>query len=508
MIFASLIFIFTVVSLSLANPSSPITVGATCTIHKQIKTYQSKKYTCFKSGKKLVWSKGLVAAKTQPIKSPTPTPAPVTGPSPSISPSPTPSPTPSTSQVPTVSVDLEEVTLEWSYGTDWLSDPGTLLDPEPETLQDNGMNSSLVLRATISGKGVSGVTINWTTNDNSADLQLISEATDSLGFARIWYISGENGSQTITARVFNGKSRIEKTMLKKENALKTVGRPVIVGFIPPANKEVNQVKVTAEINSDPIGTYYAFANFANFYTGLQSVLCNGWEMYSLVCLDSRGKYKAREGHFSVWDGKDAKGNVLRPVVVERSDRTKCSPFDHEGSGQMCFIAFDWLPGDEVAISMEKVSGAPNDYERLRVSASNVTTGISSLFAVIDVPGGVKLNTEFGAFNEHYLVKSAESCFNVELRSFTIKSVEFKTPLETYSPIRAYAYGNVVAEGQTLCQNYGFETGPKGIEIFSGGKGRFVAFKPALNNLSGRLQFRDSLQSKLMIRDIPLGRLAK
>lgn len=486
-----------------AMAAAPPKTGATCKKAGISQIYKGKKYICIKSAGKLVWNKGAVVVKSQPINSPTPTPTQTPTPTPTPTPI-TPSPTPS----PTISIDLDEVALEWSYGTDWLSDPGTLLDPEPGTLQDNGLNSSLVMRATIAGKGVSGVKIIWTSNDNSADLQPIGEATDSLGFARIWYISGENISQTITASVFNGKSRIEKTMSKKENALKTVGRPVIVGFIPPANKEVNQVKVTAELNSDPVGTYYAFANFSNFYTGLQSVLCNGWEMYSLVCLASRGKYMAREGHFSVWDGKGSSGNVLRPVVVERSDRTKCSPFDHEGSGQMCFIAFDWLPGDEVVISMEKVSGAPTDYERLRVSASNLSTGFSSLFAVVDVPGGVKLNTEFGSFNEHYMVQSAKTCFDVELRSFTIKSVEFKTPQETYSPIRAYAYGNVVAEGQTLCQNYGFETGPKGIEIFSGGKGRFVPFKSALGNLSGRLQFRDLLQSKLMIRDIPLGRLSK
>lgn len=38
-------------------------------------TYQGKKYTCIKSGRKLVWNKGVAVAKTQPTPTPTPTPS-------------------------------------------------------------------------------------------------------------------------------------------------------------------------------------------------------------------------------------------------------------------------------------------------------------------------------------------------------------------------------------------------------------------------------------------------
>ena len=55
-----------------------ITSGAVCKIYKQKVTIQNRTYTCFKSGKKLIWSKGKDVAKPTPIPSiaslPTPEP--------------------------------------------------------------------------------------------------------------------------------------------------------------------------------------------------------------------------------------------------------------------------------------------------------------------------------------------------------------------------------------------------------------------------------------------------
>jgi hypothetical protein len=60
--------------------------GATCTTKGQQKTVSGYKYTCIKSGKKLVWSKGVkVAVKVEPT-TPTPTPTPT----PTLTPTPTP----------------------------------------------------------------------------------------------------------------------------------------------------------------------------------------------------------------------------------------------------------------------------------------------------------------------------------------------------------------------------------------------------------------------------------
>ena len=53
-----------------AFSAQKITPGSTCKVYKQKVTYQSKVFTCIKSGKKLVWNKGLA----KPTPQPTPTP--------------------------------------------------------------------------------------------------------------------------------------------------------------------------------------------------------------------------------------------------------------------------------------------------------------------------------------------------------------------------------------------------------------------------------------------------
>ena len=51
-----------------------ITPGSTCKVLKQKVVYQNKSFTCIKSGKKLVWSKGVAVKKATPTPTPTPTP--------------------------------------------------------------------------------------------------------------------------------------------------------------------------------------------------------------------------------------------------------------------------------------------------------------------------------------------------------------------------------------------------------------------------------------------------
>jgi cytochrome b involved in lipid metabolism len=74
--------------------------GGACTKLKATSTVNGYKFTCVKSGKKLVWSKGVKVVAT-PSSTPTPTPppavtpAPVASPTPSVSATPTPSASPS-----------------------------------------------------------------------------------------------------------------------------------------------------------------------------------------------------------------------------------------------------------------------------------------------------------------------------------------------------------------------------------------------------------------------------
>jgi photosystem II stability/assembly factor-like uncharacterized protein len=68
-LFKSLILALAVALIPVVAVSAQkIIPGSSCKVHKQKVTYQNKVYTCTKSGKKLIWDKGVV------VKKPTPTP--------------------------------------------------------------------------------------------------------------------------------------------------------------------------------------------------------------------------------------------------------------------------------------------------------------------------------------------------------------------------------------------------------------------------------------------------
>jgi len=95
-----------VFSQSPSESATPPKVGAICIKAGNIKNFQGKKYTCIKSGKNLVWNKGVVVSKKKPALTPTPTPTPT---APETSP-----PTPAATPTPTPMKDLsshESITL-------------------------------------------------------------------------------------------------------------------------------------------------------------------------------------------------------------------------------------------------------------------------------------------------------------------------------------------------------------------------------------------------------------
>ena len=57
-----------------AFSAQKITPGSTCKVLNQKVVYQNKTYTCIKSGKKLVWNKGVAVKNPTPTPTPTPTP--------------------------------------------------------------------------------------------------------------------------------------------------------------------------------------------------------------------------------------------------------------------------------------------------------------------------------------------------------------------------------------------------------------------------------------------------
>ena len=87
--------------LALAAPVQAATpkAGAKCTKAGSTATASGKKFTCVKSGTKLVWNKGVAIKKPSPVVTPTPTPTPP--PEPTPTPSPTAEPTPIQTPTPT-----------------------------------------------------------------------------------------------------------------------------------------------------------------------------------------------------------------------------------------------------------------------------------------------------------------------------------------------------------------------------------------------------------------------
>ena len=70
--FLPIIVIFSLIPVS-ALAAQKITPGSTCKVLNQKVVYQSKTYTCIKSGKKLVWNKGVALKKPTPTPTPAPT---------------------------------------------------------------------------------------------------------------------------------------------------------------------------------------------------------------------------------------------------------------------------------------------------------------------------------------------------------------------------------------------------------------------------------------------------
>jgi M6 family metalloprotease-like protein len=92
-----LVGLVAVLSLSLVTSQVSVAAvkpGTKCSKAGATSTSDGKKYTCIKSGKKLVWNKGVVVAKPKPVVSPTPEPTPTPTPSSTQTVAPTPVATP------------------------------------------------------------------------------------------------------------------------------------------------------------------------------------------------------------------------------------------------------------------------------------------------------------------------------------------------------------------------------------------------------------------------------
>ncbi|MCX6425671.1 MAG: hypothetical protein NTV47_02800, partial [Actinobacteria bacterium] len=96
-----------------AVSAQKVTSGSICKVNKQKVTYQNKTYTCIKSGKKLVWNKGVAVVKLPPNPTPIVCSATVTTgcAKPPVAPLPTPTLTPTPMPTPTPTPTPKELTF-------------------------------------------------------------------------------------------------------------------------------------------------------------------------------------------------------------------------------------------------------------------------------------------------------------------------------------------------------------------------------------------------------------
>lgn len=130
------------------NASAAIKAGASCKKAGQTSTVVGKKYTCIKSGKKLVWNKGVSIAKPKPVATPTPTPSPTT--TPKVEVAPTPTPAPSVSKRPITQFGSRRQTLEYITPYPVTGSPTSRITPVTELapiekckIPDAGFNGAI-----------------------------------------------------------------------------------------------------------------------------------------------------------------------------------------------------------------------------------------------------------------------------------------------------------------------------------------------------------------------------
>jgi hypothetical protein len=135
---------------SQVQSAQKITAGSICKVQKQKVDYLGRTYTCIKSGKKLVWNKGVVVVKPTPVSMPTPTP--VTTPTPVSTPTPIPIPTPKF--IPWTTDLSQEILISQTNSEfkKWVSEdhgnivmPNYVVDPKLEGVDISWIKNSLSL---------------------------------------------------------------------------------------------------------------------------------------------------------------------------------------------------------------------------------------------------------------------------------------------------------------------------------------------------------------------------
>jgi hypothetical protein len=362
--------------------------------------------------------------------------------------------------------------------------PGTLVDPDPDFIQDGGMNSSVVARLTRNGRPVVGETVEWSTSDSTAQVQYQSAKSDSSGLVRAWYLAGGDQLQKVTVRHASSGKELNFSLSRTETPSPTVGRYAAVYFTAPRGS-YSATSITIIPKTAPDRTYYQLVNLWRtdgsqaLYGGLQQLSCPPANpIGNAICSTKRGIFSRRGALFSVWDWTSPSGQVIRPTVVNIPKTSQCKGFDGEGTGAQCFAALDWGPNEQWRWTVEAIPGANAGYQRIRVTALNADKKIDQEIATIEVGGAVDMGNT-SAFVENWGGNSAPTCLDVEERRLTITNVSFWNGQNWIKAISGSGMGGLYNKTMTRCQNYAFTPKSEGLEVTSGGKNLWVKVADSL-----------------------------
>ena len=395
------------------------------------------------------------------------------------------------------------IVLSWEYSSEIPLIPGTLADGSPDSVQDQNLNSSFVVKAMRDGAAVEGVEIIWNASDSTSKIVPFSGNTDKLGLARIWYFAGEEQNQKIEVRTLKLESNNLSVSLARSAVLKkTVGRYVSTYFDAPEigaqeNYDGFQIKVVPK--SSPVNTYYQLiASWQknnpdlSFYGGLQQANCGGprpaaASILPSVCDKSRGEFAGRVALFSAWDAP-SKSGPTPPKVVSLGPNTGCKSFDGEGSGQQCFQLLDWKVGESVTWKVELIGQIVPGYYRTRTSVALSNTQDFVEVVTIDLPAEPNLRS-ISPFNEEWGGNESLSCLDVQSRELEVISLDFFKNARAFKPTKGIALGGLYSDQTTRCQNYSITSTTTGITIKSGGKNHWVNISPIIEWNSSNLPFK-------------------
>ena len=296
--------------------------------------------------------------------------------------------------------NLKGLAISWFVVPTTDAFPGTLWDPDPMTVQDWGLNSSLLVQVTRDGQPVKGVSVIWSASDSTAKVKAGMPTTDTDGTARAWYWVGSGKSQTITAKI-SGTNTSISTFVSPVAASDYQGvnsvNLSLHSQLDPTTMTSSQVTVTPK--SDNIWDSYVLANYnpqliGNVYNGggfsaqLAAFDCYGYSdnSPSAICNDRRGRLNGHAATIAVFPFFDGDRVTDSPSVVWISPLASCYQWPNDAGANTAYCEFksDWRVGQSFTYQVENIDGAAAGFQRLRVSTVD-KTGTRTALAIIDAP---------------------------------------------------------------------------------------------------------------------------